>query len=623
MRSYVIAVWTLVAFYGRVSAQHVHAPPADSATAQAMSTMSMMPSPLDVPETREGSGTTWLPSATPMYARHWQRSGWELMLHGNVFGQYIAESGERGKQQFGSVNWVMGMAHRELAGGKLGLHAMFSADALTVGKCGYPDILATGEICNHEPLHDQQHPHDLFMELTAGYEHALSRNLAFQIYGGPVGEPALGPVAYPHRVSAMPGPSAPIGHHWMDATHISFGVISAGLYGRKWKAEGSVFNGREPDDKRFNFDLAPLDSYSGRVWYLPSDNWALQVSAGHLAEAEPGRAPGEAARDIDRQTASATYHRPFAAGGIWATTAVWGRNTHNGHATNAFLVETDVNLAERNVFLARWESAQKTGEDLVLSARPDYTDRAFNVHKLSFGYLRKLGHLAGFVPAIGIQENVSFLPTALKPFYGTRTPAGIAVFVNLRAAPMAAHAMAGMEATSMAPDKSMTAMPEQAAPGARTDSMAMHQHDAVAEKDTMKAMQHADMPASLHDSMPGMKSGAVHSEEHPGMGEMHRTSADTTNVRGLYERMMADSVIRRRVLADTALHRMLTRLLTPGDSSHAAMHMAQPLAHPKAAAQRPAKKHVAKPASGKASAQAKPKAKKKPPAQPGTGKMKM
>lgn len=153
-------------------------------------------------------------------------------------------------------------------------------------------------------------PHDVFMELAASYERPLTDAVAFQLYGGPAGEPATGPGAYPHRLSAMPSSMAPISHHWLDATHISFGVITAGLYGRQWKLEGSAFNGREPDERRNNLDLGALDSRSGRLWFLPNANLALQVSAAQLtdAEQEPG---GGARHDATRSTASATYHRPL------------------------------------------------------------------------------------------------------------------------------------------------------------------------------------------------------------------------------------------------------------------------------------------------------------------------
>jgi hypothetical protein len=287
---------------------------------------------------------------------------------------------------------------------------------------------------------------------------------------------------------------------------------------------------------------------------------------------------GEPERNINRQTASATYHRPFSAGGIWATTAVWGRNVHHGISTNAFLIETNVNLAERNVFLARLESAQKTGEDLVLSSRPDLADRVFNVHKLSFGYLRKLGHLAGFVPAIGIQENVSILPADLKPFYGTRTPAGIAVFINLRAAPMAEHAMGPVSAVQHPGGASHTvttpAAPAAPAPG----------------HENMPGMQHAEAPAARQDTMPGMHVADAKPDAHAAMPGMAKMSNDSTT-RELQKRLMADPVIRARVMADTALRRLMHGVTATEDSTSHPRVIKQK-AKPKQPAKKPAKKPV-------------------------------
>src|SRR5678816_1028801 len=120
--------------------------------------------------------------------------------------------------------------------------------------------------------------------------------------------PALGPVAFMHRVSALSNPLAPITHHWFDSTHITYGVATAGIYSTKWKVEGSAFNGREPDETRTNFDFGTMDSWSGRIWYLPTSRWALQMSGGRLMEAEPGHEGGPRV-DVERLTASATYHQ--------------------------------------------------------------------------------------------------------------------------------------------------------------------------------------------------------------------------------------------------------------------------------------------------------------------------
>lgn len=177
---------------------------------------------------------------------------------------------------------------------------MFSAEPWTIRGCGYPDLLASGEQCKGEKIHDRQHPHDLLMEISAEYDAPLKGPVRWQVYGGPAGEPALGPVAYPHRVSAMPNPLAPISHHWLDSTHITFGLVTAGVYANRWKAEASVFNGREPDEERADFDFGALDSFSGRLWFLPTSKLALQVSAGRLTEAEASE-DGPARRCEDRQ----------------------------------------------------------------------------------------------------------------------------------------------------------------------------------------------------------------------------------------------------------------------------------------------------------------------------------
>jgi hypothetical protein len=318
------------------------------------------------------------------------------MWHGNAFLQFLYETGERGSKQAGSINWVMAMAAREVRGGRLGVHAMVSLEPATIPGCGYPDLLATGEVCDGEAIHDRQHPHDLFMELAAKYDRPLTSALRWQIYGGPAGEPALGPSAYPHRLSAMPNPLAPISHHWLDATHITFGVVTGAVYGNKWKAEASVFNGREPDEDRVDLDLAALDSVSGRFWVLPTPSVALQVSAGHLEAAEGGDA-GEPRTNVGRVTASATYHRAFQTESVWATTLAWGRNDEDDQSSNAFLIESSVTLNERDVWFGRVKVAGKPAHDLDI----DGTDEVFTVAKLQAGYTRYLAEWAGLKPGLG------------------------------------------------------------------------------------------------------------------------------------------------------------------------------------------------------------------------------
>ena len=380
---------------------------------------------------REGSGTSWLPDETPMYAIHAEARGWTFMTHGNAFLQYFDDAGDRGSHQLGSINWLMGMADRNAAGGRLRLRGMMSLEPWTIRGCGYPDLLASGELCSGEAIHDRQHPHDLFMELTATYDRQLTQAVSLQIYGGPAGEPALGPTAFVHRTSAMPNPMAPITHHWFDSTHVSYGVVTAGVYGQQWKVEGSVFNGREPDEKRTNFDFGAMDSWSGRLWYLPTKRWAIQVSAGHLKEAEL-RAADEPRIDVDRATASATYHRALEHGGIWATTVGWGRNAESiGERTNAFMAESSLTLRDRDAFYSRFEASQKSSHDLALPG-----DAVFDVAKLQGGYTRYLATWEGLKPGIGVAMSAGFVPTELQPIYGGRVNAGVAVYLTLRPAAM-------------------------------------------------------------------------------------------------------------------------------------------------------------------------------------------
>jgi hypothetical protein len=416
--------------------QHQHsapAAPADDAGAPAgqhdMGQMADMQhdQPMSMPPAREGSGTSWLPGETPMYAFHGQARGWMLMAHGNAFLQYLHESGDRGSHQAGSINWVMGMADRSVGSGHLGLRGMLSLEPWTIGGCGYPDLLASGELCDGEAIHDRQHPHDLFMELAATYDRPLGGDVRLQLYGGPAGEPALGPTAFPHRISAMPNPIAPITHHWFDATHVSFGVVTAGVYGKRWKAETSVFNGREPDEDRTGFDFGALDSLSGRMWFLPTDGWALQVSAGRLNEAEAGHDGGPRV-DLTRVTASATYHRIPRPGSIWASTVGWGMNREpGGEATTALLAETNITLDDRDSWFGRFELSEKSGHDLAIES-----DDLFTVAKLEAGYTRYLEGWRGWTPGVGAAVSAGVVPASLEPLYGHRVNAGAAVFFNLR-----------------------------------------------------------------------------------------------------------------------------------------------------------------------------------------------
>ncbi len=320
------------------------------------------------------------------------------------------------------------MARRPVHNDELMLRVMLSLEPLTVTPTGYPLLFQSGESYHGHPLVDRQHPHDFFMELAARYRHPLAKDSGLSLYVAPSGEPALGPPAFPHRLSAMDNPAAPISHHWQDGTHITFGVLTAGAWHRNMQLEGSVFTGREPDEFRWNLDPMRFDSYSGRLSYNPGPNWSLQASYGYLHSPESLH-PTE---DVRRSTASAIYVLPRRDGGFWANTLVWGRNSSLGRNSDSLLLETSLNLANRNTFFGRFEYVQKTGEELALMP----SDQKFDIGQFT------LGAVHDFVPhrayQLGLGASVTFTvhPSDLDAIYGS-FPVSYWLFLRIRPAPMA------------------------------------------------------------------------------------------------------------------------------------------------------------------------------------------
>ncbi len=394
--------------------------------------------------TREIIGTAWQPSATPMYGVHRPWHGWDVRLNGAVFVQVIYEPGDRhrtggaGTHQGGSVNWVMAMARREVGGGRLGIRTMFSAEPLTIPGCGALNFLAVGEACAGDTIHDRQQPHDLFMELAADYDRTLRGAWRWQVYAGLAGDPALGPPGYLHRASAIANPLQSVTHHWLDSTHVSFGVVTVGVFDRRWKAELSAFNGREPDDNRADLDLGAFDSVAGRLSFLPSDRLALQVSGGRLHDATTNF-PFPSQDPITRVTASALYHVPLGTRGIWATTVALGANHARAvvsgdlfDATTAgVLLESSLTIAGRHTVFGRGEFGGMPAHELHAH---EYGTSVFTVGKLQAGYVRHLPATNGWVPGIGGTVSVSLLPPELAPRYGGSAAPGLAVFFSLQAA---------------------------------------------------------------------------------------------------------------------------------------------------------------------------------------------
>jgi hypothetical protein len=401
------------------------------------------PGPLAIPMNRMGSGTSWLPDETPMHADHLMLGGWQLMLHYLAFATYDDQLSDRkidGSSQVNGIDWFMGMAMHDLGPGRFALRAMMSTEPFTVGKAGYPLLLQTGETYRGQPLHDRQHPHDLFMELAAGYDVPLTSKLGLELYAGPAGEPALGPVAYPHRPSAADDPYAPLGHHWQDATHISYGVVTAGIFTHGVKLEGSIFNGREPDETRTNFDLRTLDSYSGRVTVNPAPAWSLSASYGYL------KSPEQLDPTVSqhRMSASVLFDRPLNGVGEWSTAVIYGANLYSNspQLSNSVGVESTVDMDGKNSVFGRVEYVSKDAQDLVLGPNPP-ADR-FDVGSATIGYTRTLTRAAGIAIAAGTVVTVDVIPAKLEPFYGTRTPGGFGVFLRFR--PADRHSLDQMQA---------------------------------------------------------------------------------------------------------------------------------------------------------------------------------
>jgi hypothetical protein len=371
------------------------------------------------PMTREASGTAWQPDSAPHEGLHRMEGEWSLMTHGYVMGVYSDQGGPRGDSKTFSENMWMGMANRPLGPGRLGLRAMLSAEPWTVGKEGYPLLLQTGETANGvDPLVDRQHPHDLFMELAGTYSVPVGTDGSAFVYLGLPGEPALGPPAFMHRFSGLENPEAPLSHHWLDSTHITFGVATLGWVRGPLKVEGSVFTGREPDEKRTDIESPKMDSWSTRVSFNPTENWALQASYGHLNSPEQL----DPDTDTDRATLSAIYNRPLADGN-WQTTFAWGRNMRDpGTSTDAWLVESAATHGRHTLFgrAERLENDELFGHGEGHLDETGHAGEVFNVGKVSLGYLYDAIVTDTWRTGVGLVGSVALIPSEIQDDYGDR-----------------------------------------------------------------------------------------------------------------------------------------------------------------------------------------------------------
>jgi hypothetical protein len=379
------------------------------------------------PMNRESSGTAWVPDSTPMYGRMFMFGDDMLMLHGGIFPRYTNVTTRRGDDRIDAPNWIMAMFSHSLGENtQLGLRVMMSLDPLTEQGRGYPLLFQSGESWHNQPLHDRQHPHDLFDELSLSLSQKFTDDLSAYLYFGYPGEPALGPPTFMHRLSAMDDPDAPIAHHWQDSTHVTFGVATAGVQWRNVKIEGSIFTGRDPDENRYDFDRPRFDSFSGRISWNPTPDLALQVSHGYIKGPE-GLEP-----DVNRHrtTASLIYNRALGPDSNWATSLVWGQNddTHEGK-TESVLIETNYQR-ERDTVYGRWERVEKSGHELVLA--PADLNEIFPVNAVSIGYVRDLSHGDKIDIGLGGQFTIDVWPGELDRYYGGGPGYGFEVFLRIR-----------------------------------------------------------------------------------------------------------------------------------------------------------------------------------------------
>jgi hypothetical protein len=359
-----------------------------------------------------------------------------------VFGLFNHQGGRRGGDEFKVPGWWMGMATRDRGSSRLTLTGMFSLDPALVGTRGYREIFQAGEAVGGAPLVDRQHPHDLFMQLAAVWRRPLTHRTGLTLAGAPAGEPALGPVAFMHRASAAEIPLAPLSHHTLDSTHIAYGVVTAAVDRGPWLLEASLFNGREPDEHRWDFDFGPLDSLSTRVWFRPNARWEFQVSTGHLVdpeELEPG--------NVQRTTASASWLQTEAAD-FTAVTIAYGVNAAHDTTRHALLGELTRRVGRHTVF-GRAEVRQSETAVLViprattngvllppncpsvvhcLDVDPHRRDV---VAAFTIGGTRDVLRVGGVEAAAGAALTFYGVPDALAPAYG-RHPVSLQIFLRVR-----------------------------------------------------------------------------------------------------------------------------------------------------------------------------------------------
>lgn len=405
------------------------------------------------PMSRESSGTAWMPDSTPVsaYMKMFD-NGDMLMLHGTMFARYtninsgrnLSVAGKGDNNRFDAPSMFMAMYSHQLSKkSQIGIRAMVSLDPIIERGYGYPLLYQSGETFKGQSIHDRQHPHDFISELSATYSYKLAEKQSIYVYFGYPGEPALGPPTFMHRLSAENNPDAPIGHHWQDSTHITYGVLTGGYTYNKVKFEVSAFNGTEPDENRWNFDKPRFNSFSGRLSFNPTKEWSFQVSHGYLKNPEPNtlyincyKLPyiialqPKSCRDERRTTASAIYNKNFGNDRNWANSFVWGQKTNVDYKhDNAFLFETNYQF-QKNAVFSRLEWVQKNSHELSL-INP-HPPGIHWVSSYSAGYIRDLIRDKGIDVGLGAQATLYKNSPVFSSFYGGRTHSGFQIFMRFR-----------------------------------------------------------------------------------------------------------------------------------------------------------------------------------------------
>jgi hypothetical protein len=377
------------------------------------------------------SGTSTEPNSTPTPMLMTNKGPWMLMFHANVFLTDIQQSGPRGEDRFFSTSWLMPMAQRELGRGIFTVRAMLSLDPATIADRRYPLLFQQGETAFGVPIADGQHPHNFFMELAALYDLKLGERTLLSFYLAPVGDPAMGPAAYPHRGSALENPLAALGHHQEDSTHLADDVVTAGLAYRIVRVEASGFRGREPNENRWTIQQGNLDSWSMRLTVQPGKNWSAQYSYARIKSPE-ALFPNE---NQERMTASVMYNRPIH-NGNWTSTLLWGRtrSLEDVAIFNSYLLESTIRFHTRNYAWTRIESAERSNELIVgeNSLPPGFLEQPIGqVQAYTVGYDHDVDVIPHLASAIGAQFTAYGVPDALKSIYGSH-PVGVAMFIRLR-----------------------------------------------------------------------------------------------------------------------------------------------------------------------------------------------